>query len=442
MQTYQALLQKFISFKTISNDTNMHVEMTNCVTWLKELFDNANFDTEIWSGYGNDILFANYKSKKPSAKTILIYGHYDVQPADLTDGWDFEPFELHESEDRLFARGVIDDKGQLLIHIYTILELLNQNQSLDFNIKFFIEGDEETGSDKLESCIIHEKDKLTADIVIVSDGELRGIDNPTISGGYRGFLNMSIKILGLKNDLHSGIYGGLIPNPAIFLTKALSDLINQDNSLNLPGFYEGIVPLTSFEETATSENIPTFEEIYELTGTPFLVGELGYNYLRRTGFRPTLQISGIKAGFVEDGYKNIIPATAEVKLNIRLVEGQNESKIGRLLEDYFLDRLNDFHLAIDVREGANATKINFDNKYFPEIERCISNVYKIKPTINYSGGSLPVSGYLKKHITENLFFLNLANEDCNMHGVNENFHKRSLQLALSLSKELFTNIFQ
>lgn len=405
--------------------------MQKTAQWLKETFTTHNFTVEVIEGYDNPIVVAKYTTN-PELKTCLIYGHYDVQPAEITDGWDSEPFTLTQRNNRIYARGGIDNKGQVAIHMATIFELIKEN-NLKYNVTFMIEGNEETGSPYLSKFIQDHKDKLACDLVMISDGEIT-TESPVIELGFRGGFNSTLTITTASNDLHSGIYGGAAPSASYELSKLLASLFNEQNQVTIPHFYDDVEPIDG------KMNIPfSLEEYTKITGAKALVTEPNIDYYNQTGLRPTLQITGIQTGYTGDGYKNIIPSKATAKINSRLVKNQNPQKIADLLTQFVKDNLPayvDHNFTItDPYEGI---KLDINNEYITKAAELLEKAYNKKPLYKYSGGGLPVVTEFDRILGKPQVLVPFANEDCAMHGVNENFDLKFAESAYNFSKAYFS----
>jgi acetylornithine deacetylase/succinyl-diaminopimelate desuccinylase-like protein len=431
LKTYLSLLTQFITFKSISTDPSYKGEMQKTAQWLKDTFTSHRFTVDIVEGYDNPIVVAKYTAD-PSYKTCLIYGHYDVQPANITDGWDSEPFTLTQRENRIYARGGIDNKGQVAIHMSAIFELIQQNK-LTHNITFMIEGNEETGSPYLSKFIEDHKDKLKSDLIMVSDGEITA-ESPVIELGFRGGFNSTLSITTASNDLHSGIYGGAAPSASYELSKILSKLFNQNNQVAIPNFYDDVEPIDG------KMNIPFSQEEYtKITGAKALVTEPNIDYYNQTGLRPTLQITGIQSGYVGDGYKNIVPCKATAKINARIVKQQEPQKIAQLLAKFFQDNIPSYvEHTFTITDPYEGIKINIDNQFVKKASTLLEEAYNKKPLYKYSGGGLPVVTEFDRILGKPQVLVPFANEDCAMHGVNENFDLKFAESAYNFSKGYFS----
>ncbi len=435
-KTYKTLLSQFVKFKSISTDIKFAGEMEKTVLWLEKTFRSEGFKTKIWRPKTvNPIILAGY-TVSAGAETVMIYGHYDVQPAESGGGWKSDPFSLSETKSRFFARGVIDNKGQVLIHIATIFDLIKAKR-LKYNIKFLIEGNEETGNDELSKIMADHKKDLSCNVVIVSDGEMTN-NKPTIEVSLRGGFNATLTFRTAKNTLHSGIWGGAVPNAAYELSKFLAGIFDKKNSLAFKEFYSGADGLTDSQIKNNKYLVKEGLDMAKLAGTKCLLTEDGLDLYTQTGLRPTIQITGFKAGYIGDGYANIIPPTAEARLNFRIVASQKPDVVAKTFEKYL--RLNvPPYVRYDIQFNGlhGPVKVNTKNKYVDIAENAMTDIYKTKVNRKNVGGAIPFVGDVKKILGVDTVLIPLVNEDCNMHGDNENFRIDLTLKALEFSDKFF-----
>jgi acetylornithine deacetylase/succinyl-diaminopimelate desuccinylase-like protein len=433
--TYLNLLKQFIAFKSISTDPNFSNDCQKTALWLEQLFKNSKFETRIDKGKNtNPLVMARYKHDI-HAETILVYGHYDVQPAEQTDGWDHDPFTLTERDNRLSARGAIDNKGQVLVHIYSILELIKSNQ-LKNNIVFMIEGNEESGNLDISTQLLKHKDFLAADYVLISDGEIVK-NRPTIENSFRGGSNITVNIITAPNNFHSGIFGGGVPSASLVLSQILASLKDDKNNILVPGFYDGIDSVTG-DVIARNSSLATQDEILALSGVKEILTEYGLDFYTQTGLRPALEISGISSGYTGVGYLNIIPAEAEARINIRTAPGQST----RIVLDTLIKHLEKItpqyaEILITESEFSEPIILNINSEKSKSIQEILEHVYAEPVAIKNVGGSIPIVSDFVNTMKMNVISVSLANEDCNMHGVHENFDISTLRKALEFSDQLF-----
>ena len=430
-KNYKQLITDYIRFKCFLTYPQYKSEIQKVVSWLRGVLENNNLIVKVIKGYGNPIVLAETKHD-PTKKTVLIYGHYDVQPASKEEGWSSEPFELVEKKDRFIARGAMDNKGQFLIHLVNILDLFKQNK-LKYNIKFLIEGDEEVGSEHLDKFIAKYKKDLSSDFIIISDGP-QPKNLPTIETSFRGIANMTISYKALNSDVHSGSFGGVLPNAALELVKLLSG-IHKNNRVNVNGFYKGTKQPQMYKNWDYS-----LEEINKLTGAKAIFFEKGLNYVTQKGLRPSIEITTFNSGYLGEGYRNSIPAKAQAKINIRTVEGQKIKDVISAVK-VFIQENTPNYIDYDVQvSGGNldAVKIDTSSKYFKYVESSLKDVYGQKVIFNPVGGTLPIIKYFQEILKVPVIPVPLANSDSRMHGVDENMTKRNIALGMEFSRRLLT----
>ena len=437
LQSYKQLLSEFVRFQSISTDPNFLPAIEDTVEWLQNLFENYGFETKIFPGEKtNPVIFAHYKNPK-ATQTVLIYGHYDVQPAQHDEGWDADPFTLTEKEGKYIARGVVDNKGQILIHIFTVLNLIKEKK-LQYNVKFLIEGNEETSNPELSGIMKKNSKLLASDYVLVSDGEL--VDGkPAIEASLRGGFNLTLQYKTADNNVHSGIYGGAVPNAAYELTKLLDKLFDKNNSVTVEHFYDNVDEITEEHKKHTERIAHTSQKLIKHAGMQAHLHEAGHNFYTQTGLRPTLQITGLKSGYIGNGYANIIPATAEARINFRLVASQKPDEVILAFRNFvkkYTPEYVDFTLTTDGIH--NPVKIDINAPIIQTMKKQLHEAYKDQPVIKYVGGAIPFVGDIKDIFGINTILVPLANDDCNMHGANENFSVDLIQKALHFSELFFS----
>ncbi len=431
MDEYKKLAKKLISFKTVSADPNSIGQCVKAVNFFSDFLKEAGFKTQIFEGYGNPIFFAEYIAD-PKFETCLIYGHYDVQPASLDDGWKTEPFELTEKNEKLYGRGIMDDKGQLFVHMFTIANLAKQKK-LKYNIKFISEGNEEVGSGFIDKFIAEHKDLLSSDFIMISDGELVA-NKPVIELGYRGVINATVTITTSNNDLHSGNYGGASPSAAKEAARLISKLQNENNEITISGFYDDVLEIDNNVKSEID-----LEEYKKNTGTKALTTEKGYDLYTQVGQRPSLEITGFQSGYVGEGYRNSIPGKAVIKFNFRLVKNQTPEKIVELFKEFLKENLPEFVDYVFESEAANnPVRIDANNKYVLKAEKVLSEIFKTEVGHRYVGGSEPVVIYFADILGKPQVLVPFANEDGMMHGMNENFALFNIQKQMEFSENYFS----
>lgn len=436
--SYRDLLKEFISFKSVSTSKDYQKDIKKTVEWLSQLFEDHGFEVEIIEGYDNPIVLAKYKVSE-DYETALIYGHYDVQPASKEDGWDSDPFELSEKDGRLFARGVVDNKGQVAVHIKTIFELIEKG-ILKYNIKFFIEGNEETGSPNLADCIRDKKDKLGCDFVMISDGELTS-GHPVIEAGFRGGFNSTLKVVTSHKELHSGIYGSASPCASHELVKFLEKLHKVDGSVAISDFYKNVDEIED-KILKMNQNMPfDLDEYKKLSGTQALLTENDYDFFTQVGLRPAVIVTGIESGYTGDGYRNSIPPVATAKINFRLVKSQKPDQIVKLFRNFVKSELPEYvDYELDVADPYDGVKLDLDNQYIELAEDYLNKAFNKKVLKKFCGGGLPIVTLFDEILGVPQVLAPLGNEDCNMHAVGENYRTDVLEKALKFSEMFWSKM--
>jgi acetylornithine deacetylase/succinyl-diaminopimelate desuccinylase-like protein len=437
ISTYKELLKEFVSYKSISTDPEYKQEINKTVNWLQELFKKHTFEIHIFEGKTTNPVVLAYYNVSDDAQTVLVYGHYDVQPASIEEGWDNDPFTVQEKDNKLIARGIVDNKGQIMIHIATVLDLIKQNK-LKYNVKFLIEGNEETSNPDLKEIMQTNKELLKSDYVLASDGEL--VDGkPAIEASLRGGCNLTLTYKTANNNVHSGIFGGAIPNAAHELTKLLSKLYDPNNSVAIPDFYKDADDVTE-EQHKNNEHIShTAEKLLNHIGVKKLLTENNYDFYTQTGQRPTLQITGIKTGYIGNGYANIIPATAEARINFRIVASQKPKDVIEAFAHFVKSNTPEYVEYNITTDGLhNPVKIDLTSAIMQEVREKLFEAYDNQPVIRYVGGAIPFVGDIKELFGINTILVPLANDDCNMHGTNENFKIDLITHGLKFSELFFS----
>src|SRR5690242_5578537 len=357
--------------------------------------------------------------------TVLCYGHYDVQPPDPLDEWHTPPFEPVERNGNLYARGAVDDKGQMYMHLKALESLFHGGGGrLPLNVRVLLEGEEEVGGEGIAAFVREHPEELKADFALVSDTEMFAPELPTLCVGLRGMIYTEIEVRGAKTDLHSGMYGGAAPNPFVALAQIIAGLKDREGKILIPGFYDD-VEVPSAEEKQAWKRLPFDEEHYRKTevGSPVLTGEAGYSVLERTWARPTLDVHGMPGGFIGAGAKTVIPAKASAKISMRLVPNQNPDEIFKLYSGY-LKSITPRGTQINIRQlsGADPMLIRTDNHYVQAAKDAMKEVFGKDTVFIRSGGSIPVVADFEKHLHIPSVMMGFGLPDDNLHAPNEKFH--------------------
>jgi acetylornithine deacetylase/succinyl-diaminopimelate desuccinylase-like protein len=380
---------------------------------------------------GHPLVYADWLHAAGKA-TVLIYGHYDVQPPDPLDEWLSPPFEPTERNGNLYARGAVDDKGQVVAQVKALESLFAANGSLPLNVRVLFEGEEEVGGEGIAKYVASKPPELKADFALVSDTELFAPGLPTLCVGLRGMIYTELEVRGARTDLHSGMYGGVAPNPFFALAQILAKLKDEHGHILIPGFYDDVVA-PSAEELAAWRSLPFDEEHYRETevGSKRLIGEEGFSVLERTWARPTLDVHGIPGGFIGAGAKTVIPAKATAKVSMRLVPDMTPSKAFSLYKGY-VESIVPAGVDVDVRliHSGDACLIPVDNPYIRAATKALKEVWGKDTVFIRSGGSIPIVGDFARHLELPSVMMGFGLPDDNIHAPNEKFHIRNFELGI------------
>jgi acetylornithine deacetylase/succinyl-diaminopimelate desuccinylase-like protein len=380
---------------------------------------------------GHPLVYADWLHAE-GKPTVLAYGHYDVQPADPLDEWHTPPFEPTERNGNLYARGAVDDKGQMYMHVKALESLLKTNGSLPLNMRVLLEGEEEVGGEGIAAYVASKPADLMCDFALVSDTELFAPGLPTLCVGLRGMIYTELEVRGARTDLHSGIYGGAAPNPFVALAQIIARLKDESGHIQIPGFYDAIIP-PSAEELAAWKSLPFDEEEYRKTevGSKELVGEPGFSVMERTWARPTLEVHGMPGGFTGAGAKTVIPAKATAKISMRLVPGMTPA---RAFEQYksYVEKIAPAGVDVQVRliHQGDPCLIPVDNSYVRAATRALHEVWGKDTVFIRSGGSIPIVGDFDKHLGIPSVMMGFGLPDDNLHAPNEKFNLKNFELGI------------
>lgn len=417
-------LKDLIRIPSISTLPERAGDTRRAAEWLAADMRRIGFEkVEILPTEGHPVVYAEWMGAGANAPTVLVYGHYDVQPAVMADGWDHEPFDPIEKNGKLFARGSSDDKGQMFAQVKAAESLLAEGRKSPVNLKFLVEGEEEIGSPNLGKFVAENRELLKATAGVISDTGIKALDTPSICYSTRGLMYLEFEVFGPKQDLHSGGYGGIVHNPVQAAAEIISKLHNEDGSIAVPGFYDDVLPLSAEERAALRQNALTAADYQAQTGVPQLWGEADYALHERIGARPTLEINGFAGGFYGAGSKTVLPAKALVKVSCRLVANQAPRKIFELVRDYIL-KLAPPTVRVEVRliaEGYPAiTDIN--SPVTQAASRAYEKVWGKKPFFERGGGTLPILADLQQQLNNlPIVLMGFGLEDDGAHGPNESF---------------------
>lgn len=414
-------LFEVLRIPSISSDPEHKEDMQACATKLTEMLKAAGADkADVYPTEGHPVVFAE-KLIDPSLKTILIYGHYDVQPVDPIELWDSAPFEPEIRNGAIYARGANDDKGQSFMHIKAF-EYLVRNGLQRHNIKFILEGEEEIGSPSLTKWAEEHKEMLACDIMLVSDTTMIGEDVPSINCGMRGLSYMEIEVTGPNKDLHSGHYGGAVVNPINALCKIVNNLIDENGHITIKGFYDDVVELSASDREMLGRAPFDAKEYNNFLDIDDVDGEKGYTTPERTGIRPCLDVNGIWGGFTGEGAKTVLPSKAYAKISMRLVPNQNWKKISELFEAHILANVpKGVKVKVTTHHGGNGFLIPISSDAYKAASKAIYEVYGIEPVPNRGGGSIPILAEMQQILKADPLLIGFGLERDTIHSPNESY---------------------
>ena len=435
-------LIEFLRFQSVSADRAYRAHVFECANWLEARFRKMGLSTRIFSTPGNPVVVA-CNERKPGRKTLLIYGHYDVQPPDPLDLWHSPPFEPVVKEGKIFARGSTDNKGQILAHILGIESVLAENHDLPLNLIVLVEGEEEIGSPNLESFLRENRSVLQADVVAVSDTGMVAPGVPTFTYGLRGILCFEIRLRGPARDLHSGIFGGSVANPAMELSRILAKLHDDDGRITVKGFYDKVLPVEDWERKLWS-SLPFTEEIWlETTGSPALAGEKGFSFLERVWARPTAEVNGLAGGYQGEGSKTIIPGTAMAKISFRLVPRQDPFELKSAIVDFLKQECpKSVEMEIISQHEGRPYLVKPDSEFGRAAQEALRRTFDKPIAFIREGGSIPITQSFKEILGIDTLLLGLALPDARVHSPDENFPIENLHAGIRLNRELLHQLSQ
>ncbi len=405
-----------VSAKSEHND-----DMQACAKAVaKSLTDAGAKIATIYETEGHPIVYGEI-IVDPSFPTVLVYGHYDVQPADPLELWHSGPFDPTIIDGKIFARGACDDKGQFYMHVKA-LEIMTKTNSMCTNIKFVIEGEEEIGSPNLATFVKANKDLLKADVILISDTAMISMDNPSIDIGVRGLSYIEIEVTGPNRDLHSGVYGGAVANPITILSKMIAACHDENNHITIPGFYDDVIESTDAERTKMAEAPFDLNEFKQDLGIANVWGEKGYSTNERTGIRPTLEVNGIWGGYTGEGAKTVLPSKAFAKISCRLVPNQSSKIITEKVLNYFKSIAPDnVTVAAFEHHGGEPYITPIDSHEYQSAAKAIATTFGKDPIPVRGGGSIPICSLFEQELGLKIVFMGFGLDSDNLHSPNEKY---------------------
>ncbi|MEX2380101.1 MAG: dipeptidase [Vicingaceae bacterium] len=414
-------LIKLLKIPSVSADSTYKENVFQAAEAVRITLEEAGADnTELCETKGFPVVYGE-KIIDPSKPTVLVYGHYDVQPADPLELWDSPPFDPVIKDGKIYARGAADDKGQMYMHVKAF-EIMMKMNKLPCNVKFIIEGEEEVGSANLEAFISKEKEKLKADIILISDTSMLSLENPSITTGLKGLSYLEVEVSGPNRDLHSGLYGGAVANPINILCQMIASLTDENNHITIPGFYDSVVEATKEERELMAKTPFNFEEYKKKLDIEDVHGEAGYTTIERTGIRPTLDVNGIWGGYIGEGAKTVLPSKAYAKISMRLVPDQDDEEITQLFKQHF-ESIAPKSVKVEVKphHGATPYVMPIDIPEYKAASNAIEKTFGKTPVPVRAGGSIPIVALFEEVLGLKSILLGFGLDTDAIHSPNEHF---------------------
>jgi acetylornithine deacetylase/succinyl-diaminopimelate desuccinylase-like protein len=428
-------LKALVRIPSVSTDPDRKEAVLKAANWLADNMRSVGIENvEVMPTGGHPVVYGEWLHAGADAPTLLIYGHYDVQPAEMADGWTSEPFEPVVRDGKLYARGSSDDKGQMFAHIKAFESVMKTEGRLPINIKYLIEGEEEIGSEHLYAFVGAHKDKFKADLCALSDGGFRQKDEPAITYSTRGLSYMQIDVQGPAKDLHSGAYGGVVHNPALALAQIISKLHNADNSVAVPGFYDDVIQMTPEERADLAKLDMSEEGLRAEIGIPQSWGEEGYTLYERVGARPTLEVNGFVSGFYGEGSKTVLPAKAMAKISCRLVANQTPQRTYELVKAYIAS-IAPPGVTVEVKL-LNIGDPAYIDRSRPEVkaaERAFERGWGKRPIFMRTGGTLPILATFRRELGIDSLMLDYGLITDGAHGPDEHYDLDMYHMGIATS---------
>ncbi len=415
---------------SVSADSKHAGDVRKAAEYLLEKLKAAGVDkVELCETAGHPIVFGE-KIVNASLPTVLVYGHYDVQPPDPLDLWTSPPFEPVIKDDKIYARGSCDDKGQVYMHVKAF-EAMTKLNLLSCNIKFMIEGEEEVGSEHLATFVKENKAKLKADVILISDTAIISLDHPSITVGLRGLSYMEVEVTGPNRDLHSGVYGGAVANPINILSKMIASMHDDKGRVTIPGFYDKVAQLSAADREAINKAPFSLDSYKNDLNIDDVKGEDGYTTVERTGIRPTLDVNGIWGGYTGEGAKTVLPSKAYAKISMRLVPNQDHNEISELFTKHFTAIApKSVKVKVTALHGGQAAVTPTDSKAFKAASEAFEEVWGKRPIPTRDGGSIPIVALFKKELGLDTVLMGFGLDSDAIHSPNEHYGIKNFMLGI------------
>ena len=414
-------LMEFLRIPSVSADSKFKNDVLRGADFLKTSLENAGAElVEICPTPGHPIVYAE-RIVDPDKPTVLVYGHYDVQPADPYELWDSPPFEPVIKQERIYARGSCDDKGQLYMHVKA-LEILNHQGTPPCNLKFILEGEEEVGSSNLENFVKENAERLSCDVIVISDTAIISNDTPSITVGLRGLSYVEVEVTGPNRDLPSGLCGGAVANPINVLCGMIDGLIDEQGRITIPGFYDKVSELSDQERADMAKAPFDLEQYKEELGIKEVQGETGYSTIERTGIRPTLDVNGIWGGYTGEGAKTVLPSKAYAKISMRLVPDQNDQEITEIFARHFEAMAPEsVTVRVTPHHGGKPADTPTDSTAFQAATRAFEQAWDKTPIPTRDGGSIPIVALFDEVLKVNTVLMGFGLDSDAIHSPNESY---------------------
>jgi len=429
-QRYLDELFDLLRIPSVSADSSKKNDVRKAAEFIKEKLAAAGVDkVEICETPGHPIVYAE-KIINPAFPTVLVYGHYDVQPADPIDLWHSPPFEPVVKDGKIYARGSCDDKGQVYMHVKAFEAMMKHN-AMTCNIKFMVEGEEEVGSEHLATFVAENKSKLKADVILISDTAIISLDHPSITVGLRGLSYMEVEVTGPNRDLHSGVYGGAVANPINVLSQMIASMHDENGRVTIPGFYDKVVELSAADREAMNKAPFNLDNYKKELGIDDIRGEKGFTTLERTGIRPTLDCNGIWGGYTGEGAKTVLPSKAYAKISMRLVPDQDSNEITELFTKHFLSIApKSVKVKVTALHGGQAAVTPTDSRAFKAASDAFQEVWGKRPIPTRDGGSIPIVALFKKELGLDTVLMGFGLDSDAIHSPNEHYGIKNFMMGI------------
>lgn len=441
-------LLDLLRIPSVSADPKFKEDVFKAAEFVKESLEKAGADVvEICETPGYPIVYGE-KIIDPNLPTVLVYGHYDVQPADPYELWDSPPFEpvikktANHPEGAIFARGSADDKGQFYMHVKAF-EAMMAAGDLPCNVKFMIEGEEEVGSDNLEGFVLANKEKLKSDVILISDTHMISMQDPSITVGLRGLTYMEVEVTGPNRDLHSGTYGGAVANPINVLAKMIGSLKDENEHITIPGFYDKVQELTAEQRSRLNEAPFELEEYKAKLEVDEVHGEKGYTTIERVGIRPTLDVNGIWGGYIGEGAKTVLPSKAYAKISMRLVPDQDWKEIAKLFEDHFRSLApKSVKVKVKSHHGGSPAVVSDTSIGYKAAEAAMEETFGKRPIPTREGGSIPIVALFQKELGSDPILFGFGLDTDALHSPNEHYGVQNYFIGIETIAAFFRHFRQ